>query len=102
MIRLPYNSAKLNNDLWKVADIRSYYIQSQNYHDTQLVQWLEEHVGKMYEKVSGEKWHGDGWSINNDISKSALRDNGLDFYSYVAIEKELSEELQTEFLLRFS
>jgi hypothetical protein len=77
-------------------------IRSEHYRDTKMVQWLEEHVGKMCEKKSGESWYGDGWQIKNEIIKSVSEEFSIEFDPHVVIEKELSEELQTDFLLRFS
>lgn len=96
-IVLPYNRHKLYNDLFTGNE--KYSIHSDQYRATKIVQWLEKHVGLMAEKKSGEQWHGDGWLIISAVSGNG--EERFDFTSNVVIAKEIDEELQTDFLLRF-
>ena len=98
LVKLPYNIRRHQDELYiKAPSVHAYKMG--HYRQTALIQWLEANVGKSNDKLDFEYMHGDGWKMNGHIE--LYEDNGIKVSNWIEFI-ELSEELQIDFILRFS
>lgn len=101
MIKLPYSIKKfsdnLESNMAKRGKSKVRFFQ-EDYEETDMILWLKEHVGPMNQHRIGEIINGQGWRLRSNITDPEC----FPIVAWVEVEKEISDELQLDFILRFS
>lgn len=95
-IQYNYNFVRLNAEsIW--GELTGRKKTAELFRQLDMVQWLEENIGELYEPVPGEMLHGIGWYVITEFEPG-----GRGTLHYLDVDDGLLSEHQiTEFLLRF-